>query len=80
MGIVPHCDNCWRRALRPGKNEASKVVLFLAALAGSAFILSAPLFNADEKYKAVEMDQQVEIKGVRRNENACKCTAAIRSE
>ena len=45
-----------------GKERSAKLVLFLAALAGSAFILSAPLFNADQKYKAVEMEQQVEIK------------------
>ncbi|MDW0116714.1 hypothetical protein QTL97_07185 [Sporosarcina thermotolerans] len=45
-----------------GKERSIKVVLFLAALSVSAFILSAPLFNADQKYEAVEMDQQVEIK------------------
>lgn len=45
-----------------GKERSAKIFLFLAALAGSAFILSAPLFNANDKYKAVEMDQQVEIK------------------
>ncbi|WP_339253068.1 hypothetical protein NSQ43_03545 [Sporosarcina sp. FSL W8-0480] len=45
-----------------GKERSVKVVLFLAALSVSAFILSAPLFNADQKYEAVEMDQQVEIK------------------
>ncbi|MCM3710506.1 hypothetical protein [Sporosarcina luteola] len=48
--------------LSTGRERSAKVILFLAALAGSAFILSAPLFNANEKYKAVEMDQQVEIK------------------
>ncbi|WP_432362252.1 hypothetical protein [Sporosarcina sp. UB5] len=45
-----------------GKERSFKVLLALVALAGSAFILSAPLFNANQKYKAVEMDQQVEIK------------------
>ncbi|MDN4606563.1 hypothetical protein [Sporosarcina highlanderae] len=45
-----------------GKERSIKVVLFLAALAVSAFILSAPLFNANQKYEAVEMEQQVEIK------------------
>lgn len=45
-----------------GKERSMKMVLLLVSLAGSAFILSAPLFNADKKYAAVEMDQQVEIK------------------
>ncbi|WP_342513719.1 hypothetical protein MKY34_02710 [Sporosarcina sp. FSL K6-1522] len=38
-----------------------KVVLFLGALVLGAYLLSAPLFNAKQKYKAVEMEQQVEI-------------------
>lgn len=45
-----------------GKERSVKVVLFLAALSVSVFILSAPIFNANQKYEAVEMDQQVEIK------------------
>ena len=45
-----------------GKERTVKVILALVALVGSVFILSAPLFNADKKYSAVEMDQQVEIK------------------
>ncbi|MBD7983664.1 hypothetical protein H9649_03635 [Sporosarcina sp. Sa2YVA2] len=45
-----------------GKERTMKMVLLLVSLAGSVFILSAPLFNADKKYEAVEMDQQVEIK------------------
>ncbi len=45
-----------------GKDRQLKIVLFLGALAFGAYILSAPLFNADKKYKAVEMEQQVEIK------------------
>ena len=45
-----------------GKDRKLKIVLFLGAFAFGAYILSAPLFNADQKYKAVEMDQQVEIK------------------
>ena len=45
-----------------GKDRQLKLVLFLGSLAFGAYILSAPLFNADKKYKAVEMDQQVEIK------------------
>ena len=44
-----------------GKERKLKIGLFLAALIFGAFILSAPLFNANKKYKAVEMDQQVEI-------------------
>lgn len=44
-----------------GKERKLKGGLFLAALLFGAFILSAPLFNANKKYKAVEMDQQVEI-------------------
>lgn len=44
-----------------GKERKLKVGLFLVALLFGAFILSAPLFNASKKYKAVEMDQQVEI-------------------
>jgi len=50
-------------ALSAGGNDRKvKMVLFLGALVFGVYILSAPLFNADEKYKAVEMDQQVEIK------------------
>lgn len=45
-----------------GKERSAKVVLLLASLAVSAFILSAPLFNANQKYEAMEMDQQEEIK------------------
>ena len=44
------------------KDRKLKIVLFLGAIAFGAYILSAPLFNANQKYKAVEMDQQVEIK------------------
>lgn len=44
-----------------GKERKLKIGLFLAALIFGSFILSAPLFNANKKYKAVEMDQQVEI-------------------
>ena len=43
------------------KDRKPKIVLFLAALAVGVYILSAPLFKADKKYKAVEMDQKVEI-------------------
>ena len=44
------------------KDRKFKIVLLLGAIAFGAYILSAPLFNANQKYKAVEMDQQVEIK------------------
>lgn len=44
-----------------GKEKKLKIGLFLGALILGVFILSAPLFNANKKYKAVEMDQQVEI-------------------
>jgi len=44
-----------------GKDRKVKLVLFLGAFVFGVYILSAPLFNADKKYKAVEMDQQVEI-------------------
>jgi len=44
-----------------GIERKTKIVLFLATLIFGAYILSAPLFNANKKYKAVEMDQQVEI-------------------
>ena len=44
-----------------GKDRQVKVILFLGALVFGVYILSAPLFNADKKYKVVEMDQQVEI-------------------
>lgn len=43
------------------KDRNPKIVLFLGALIFGVYLLSAPLFNADKKYKAVEMDQQVEI-------------------
>lgn len=40
--------------------KAKGIVAGLAILAG-IYILTAPLLNADTKYKAVEMDQQIEI-------------------
>ncbi len=47
--------------LAGSKDRKWKVVLFLVTLGFGAYLLSAPFFNADKKYKAVEMDQQVEI-------------------
>ncbi len=43
------------------KDRKSKIVLFIGAAVFGVYLLSAPLFNADKKYKAVEMDQKVEI-------------------
>ena len=43
------------------KDRTPKIVLFLGVLVFGIYLVSAPLFNADKKYKAVEMDQQVEI-------------------
>ena len=45
-----------------GKDRKLKIILFMGALVVGAYVLSAPLFNAEKKYKAVEMDQKVEIK------------------
>ena len=43
------------------KDRKPKIILFIGAAVFGVYLLSAPLFNADKKYKAVEMDQQVEI-------------------
>mgnify|MGYP000561982279 CR=1 FL=1 len=44
-----------------GKEQLVKGVLFIAALAFGAYILSAVLFNANEKFESAIMDQEVEI-------------------
>ena len=44
-----------------GKEQLVKGVLFMAALAYGAYILSAVLFNANEKFDSAVMDQEVEI-------------------
>lgn len=44
-----------------GKEQLVKGVLFIAALAFGAYILSAVLFNANEKFDSAVMDQEVEI-------------------
>lgn len=44
-----------------GKEQLVKGVLFMAALAFGAYILSAVLFNANEKFDSAVMDQEVEI-------------------
>ncbi|WP_394188178.1 hypothetical protein [Paenisporosarcina quisquiliarum] len=43
------------------KEQLVKGVLFIAALAFGAYILSAVLFNANEKFDSAVMDQEVEI-------------------
>ena len=45
-----------------GKDRKLKIILFLGSLAITVYVLSAPLFNANMKYKAVEMNQEIEIK------------------
>ena len=49
-------------AFAGSKDRKPKIILFIGAAVFGVYLLSAPLFNADKKYKAVEMDQQVEIK------------------
>ncbi|TWT24728.1 hypothetical protein [Planomicrobium sp. CPCC 101110] len=44
-----------------GTEQKVKGFLFVASLIIGAYVLSAPLFNATEKFKAVEMDEQMEI-------------------
>lgn len=44
-----------------GLEQKVKAALFLGSLAFGVYILTAPLFNADEKYKSVEMAQKEEI-------------------
>lgn len=44
-----------------GTEQKVKSVLAIGALALAVYILSAPLFNATEKYETVQMDEQEEI-------------------
>ena len=44
-----------------GIERKAKMVLSLGALIIGVYIISAPLFNANTKYKTVEMEQKVEI-------------------
>lgn len=44
-----------------GLEQKVKAAIFLGSLAFGVYILTAPLFNADEKYKSVEMAQKEEI-------------------
>ena len=48
-------------AFAGSKDRKPKIILFIGAAVFGIYLLSAPLFNADKKYKAVEMDQKVEI-------------------
>ena len=44
-----------------GLEQKVKGFLFGASVLFAAYLLAAPLFNAEEKFKTVEMDEQVEI-------------------
>lgn len=48
--------------LASGIERKIKGVLFLASLVVAVFVLSAPLWNANEKFKSAEMKEKVEIK------------------
>lgn len=48
--------------LASGTERKVKGVLFLASLVVAVFVLSAPLWNANEKFKSAEMKEKVEIK------------------
>ncbi|MGE8038061.1 hypothetical protein [Lysinibacillus sp. NPDC093692] len=48
--------------LASGTERKIKGVLFLASLVVAVFVLSAPLWNANEKFKSAEMKEKVEIK------------------
>ncbi|WP_342599699.1 hypothetical protein MHB48_00760 [Psychrobacillus sp. FSL H8-0483] len=44
-----------------GKEQKTKGLLFLGSLGVAIFMLSAPVWNADEKYEVAKMDEKVEI-------------------
>ena len=44
-----------------GMEQKAKTVLLAVAVAASAYILAAPLFNATEKFESVEMQEEVEL-------------------
>lgn len=48
--------------LASGIERKIKGVLFLASLGVAVYVLSAPLWNANEKFKSSEMKEEVEIK------------------
>lgn len=47
--------------LAKGKEQKAKGILFLGSLVLTIFMLTASFWNADEKYKVAEMQQEVEI-------------------
>ncbi|UGB33209.1 hypothetical protein [Metabacillus sp. B2-18] len=50
-----------------GKEKLVKGLLFLGSLVFGIYLLVAPVFNADEKFKLVEMEELVEIKAFDEN-------------
>jgi len=50
-----------------GKEKLIKGLLFLASLVFGIYLLVAPVFNADEKFEHVEMEELVEIKAFDEN-------------
>ena len=48
--------------LASGIERKVKGILFVASLMVAGYVLSAPIWNADEKYKSAEMKEEVEIK------------------
>ena len=47
--------------LSKGAEQKAKGLLFLGSLVLSIYMLSAPIWNADEKFEVAKMDEQVEI-------------------
>ncbi|MEI4771543.1 hypothetical protein WAX74_18115 [Psychrobacillus sp. FJAT-51614] len=48
-------------SISKGKEQKVKGLLFLVSLVVAIFMLSAPVWNADEKYEVANMDEKVEI-------------------
>lgn len=48
-------------ALSSGKERIVKSILFVGSLVTCIYFLTAPMFNADEKFEIAEMEEQVEI-------------------
>ncbi|AYC28540.1 hypothetical protein [Paenisporosarcina cavernae] len=44
-----------------GKEQMAKGVVLVLSIGAATYFMSAPLFNADEKYQSTLMDQEVEI-------------------
>jgi len=53
--------------LATGKEKLLKGLVFLASLVFGIYLLVAPVFNADEKFEYVEMEELVEIKAFDEN-------------